>query len=553
MSNPFFQLGIVFIFATLLGAAVRFFKQPLILAYILTGFFLGFLGLTRLASQETLALLSKFGIAFLLFMVGLELKLTDFKQVGKVAFLVGLGQIIFTFLAGFLLSLTLGFAWLSSLYIAIALTFSSTVIVIKLLLEKNDLASLYGKVAIGILLIQDLVAILILMFLAGFQVQASPSFLSFLLVLVKGLAFFVFISFLVKKWIPLLFQIVAQSQELLFLTAVAWCFLFASLSLILGFSLEIGAFLAGVSLSSLPYHYQISARIKPLRDLFITLFFVGLGMQMILAPGLNFLIPALIFSAFVLTVKPLTVLLTMGWLGFRKRTSFFTASSLAQISEFSFILMAMGQGLGHVANEDVSLVTGVGIMTITVSSYLILKGQRIYQGISPYLSFLERETPHEKRSSLEKPPEDHVVLIGCNRMGGDILEFLKKKDQPYLVLDFNPEVIRWLEAQEVPCLFGDVTDEEILDQLNLGKAKIVISTVPNLDDNFGLIRRTKIKNSAALVLVTASYPEEEEELYRAGADYVILPQLLGGKHIAHLLAEHEDNLEEYLYSKRKSK
>lgn len=553
MSSLFLQIGAVFILATFLGVLVRFLKQPLILAYILAGLILGSLGVARVASQETFTLLSQFGIAFLLFMVGLELKLTDLKQVGKSAALTALGQIFFTFLISFLLCLTLGFALLSSLYISLALTFSSTIIVVKLLSERNDLNSLYGKLAVSLLLIQDFVAILTLMLLSGLRAQNSFNLVVFALVFVKALGLFLLVSFLLKRILPAVFQNVAKSQELLFLTAVAWCFLLASVALILGFSLEIGAFLAGVSLSSLPYNHQISARIRPLRDLFITLFFVGLGMQLVAVPGFNILVSALIFSALTLIGKPLIILLLMGWLGFRKRTSFLTAASLAQISEFSLILVVMGRELGHLSADDVSLITGVGVITITASSYLIMKAQRIYLKLFPLLSLFEREKPYEQRSALASMPENHIVLIGCNRMGSDILEFLRKKEENYLVLDFNPEIIRWLEAQNVPCLYGDVADEEILNQLDLGKARVVISTVPTLEDNLALISFAKISKSSAVLLVTASYPEEEEELYRAGADYVILPHLLGGQHVAHLLSEHAGNLQDYFYGKRKGK
>lgn len=553
MSNPFVEIGLVFILATVLGVGMRFFKQPLILAYILTGLALGFLGITKVTNPETLTLLSQFGIAFLLFMVGLELKIVDLRQIGRIAFLAAVGQVVFTFLVGFLLVLGLGFSLLPGIYIALALTFSSTIIVIKLLSEKNDLASLSGKIAVSLLLVQDFVVIVALMFLAGFKSETPPVLFSFVLLFIKGLAFFLVISFLIKRLIPVIFRHLAKNQELLFLTAVTWCFLLASISLLLGFSLEIGAFLAGVSLSSLPYHYQISSRIKPLRDLFITLFFVGLGTQMVLAPGLGFLLPAIILSAFILIIKPLIIMLLMGVLGFRKRTSFLTAVSLAQVSEFSLILMAMGLSLKHVTSGDVSLVTAVSIITIAASTYLILGGQKIYHRFASLLSFLEIGHPLEKRLALEKVPEDHVVLIGCNRMGGDILELLKKKEDPYVVLDFNPEVVRWLEAQSIPCLFGDSTDEEILNQLNLEKARIVVSTIPDVDDNLALISKVKVKNPKTIVVTIASFPEEEEELYRAGADYVVLPHLLGGKHVAHILSEHADHLEEYLSNKRKVK
>ncbi|MDO8551179.1 MAG: cation:proton antiporter [bacterium] len=551
MDNSFLQIGTILVLATTFGLGVRLLKQPLILAYILTGMSFGAMGLLGAASGETLSLLSTFGITFLLFMVGLELRLEDLKQVGKPVLFIGFGQVILTFIASLILSLILGFDSLASVYISLALTFSSTIITVKLLSDRRDLSSLYGRISVSILLVQDFVAIFILMFLSSTKAGVAFNPITFLLVFVKILALFLVISLLIKRAIPFLFRVLAQNQELLFLAAVTWCFLFASVSLLLGFSLEIGAFLAGVSLSSLPYHYQISSRIRPLRDLFVTLFFVALGMRMVLASGLDFLFSAIALSVFVLLVKPLIVMFLMGRAGFRKRTGFLTSITLAQISEFSLILVTIGQGLGHLGKGEASVIVGVGILTITTSNYLVMASQRIFHRIGDYLSIFEIANLHERRPKLEKKLENHTILVGCNRTGTDILELLKKKEGPYLVLDFDPEIIRTLEAQNIPCLFGDITDEEIIEQINLEKAKLIISTVPSLEDNLVLVSSAKLKNSEGVVIVTANFPDEADELYRAGADYVILPQLLGGKHIAHLLGEHTDNLEEYLYSKRK--
>lgn len=550
--NLFSQIGIVFILATFVGLAVRLLKQPLTLAYIFTGIGLGALAIAAAPSEETLSLLSQFGVAFLLFMVGLELKIGDLKQIGRNAIVVGFGQVTLTFAVSFMVALNLGFNSLAAIYIALALSFSSTIIVIKLLSEKGELDSLQGKFTIGLLLVQDLVAILVLMFLTSFKTQAIPNPTDIAFVLVKAVVFFILVLIFSRRFVPFVFRLVARNQELLFLTAVSWCFLFALTSVLLGFSIEVGAFIAGVSLSSLPYHYQISSRIRPLRDLFVVLFFVGLGMQMDVVSGFRVLVPVIVFSVLVLGVKPAIVFFLMSFSGFRKRTSFLTSTYLGQVSEFSLILMAIGQGLGHLEVEATSAMIGTGIVTIITSTYLILWGRIIYQRTSAVLSLFERGSSFEKSSLLAKPPEDHVILIGCHRTGSDILAFLKKWDHPYLVLDFNPEVISRLETEGIPCLFGDVSDEEILSQLNLAKAKILVSTVGKLEDNLVLVSKAKNLNEKVIILATAFYQEEEEALYKAGVDYVVMPHLLGGKHVAHLLSEHEKDLGKYLYAKRQN-
>lgn len=550
MDNPFIQIGLVLGLATVLGALMRFLKQPLVLAYILAGFVLTLFGLVKAEQNNLINLLSQFGIAFLLFMVGLELKVNDLKQLGRNVLIIGILHIFIIFSASFLLSLLLGLSLITSLFFGIALTFSSTVIVVMLLSENNDINSLYGKIAIGLLLIQDFVAILVLMFLPGFVQANSASFLPFLLIFAKGLGLFLVISFLVKTIIPWAFSQVAKNQELLFMAAVAWCLVLATIAKSLGFSYEIGAFLAGISLSSLPYHYQISTRIRPLRDLFIALFFTGLGMQVVIRGDMQFLYLAVILSLFVIISHPLVMLILVGFLGFRKRTSFLSSMTLGQISEFSLIIGALGFQLGYLTQSETSLLTTVGIATIAISTYMAYGSKYLYERLTGALSFFERDRPSEKRMLDSINYKDHVILVGCHRMGKDILEFLKKDKMPYLVLDFDPDVIEELEKENIPYLFGDMSDEEILNQTNISKAKIIISTNPDLEDNLNLIAKAKSRNPKIKIIVRASYPEQEDELYRAGADYVIIPYLLGGKHIAHLLSEHNRDLDKYLEAKK---
>ncbi|MBU4407003.1 MAG: cation:proton antiporter, partial [Candidatus Altiarchaeota archaeon] len=298
------DLGIIVLTATLLGLIARVLKQPLILAYVVAGVLIGPAAFRLITSGHMISTFAEMGIAFLLFMVGLELDLSRLKQVGRVSVLCGLGQIAITFVFGFLLSTLLGFQQLESFYIAFILTISSTMVVIKLLSDKNELDTLHGKIALGILLVQDIVTILVLALLTNI---GSLSLSTVADPLLKGLGL-VSIAIVAGVYVtPFLLRYIARSIELLFLFALSWCFVFAASSFVLGLSIGVGAFLAGLSLAAFPYNIEIIGRIKSLRDFFATIFFVSLGMQ--IPAHLVFLPEAIIFSLFVLLGNILIVLL----------------------------------------------------------------------------------------------------------------------------------------------------------------------------------------------------------------------------------------------------
>src|SRR3989344_5436341 len=375
----FLQLAAILVISTILGIIAQRFRQPLILAYIFTGIIISIFGVFKNLENSTFDLLANLGIAFLLFLVGIELRIEDLKYVGKAAIFTGIGQILFTALVGFVIVSLLGFPPIAALYIAVALTFSSTVIIIKLLAEKHDLNSLYGKIAVGFLLVQDFVAILALMIISGFGQGQTLDAGGLFLILIKGTILVGFAYLAAQYLLKPLFKITSQSTELLFVSAIAWAFLLAALGARAGFSIAIGAFLAGVSIASSPYRLQISARVKPLRDFFIVLFFILLGASMSLGASDVSISHVIILSVFILIVNPLIVLAIMFALKFRNRTSFLASIITAQISEFSLILVAVGASLGHLSSGHVALVSAVGIVTITLSSYMILYGDKIYR------------------------------------------------------------------------------------------------------------------------------------------------------------------------------
>ncbi|OGD94688.1 hypothetical protein A3F02_00420 [Candidatus Curtissbacteria bacterium RIFCSPHIGHO2_12_FULL_38_9b] len=554
MENLFFQLATVLVLASIFGIIARLFKQPLIIAYIFTGIVISVFAVFKSFDRAFLDILANFGIAFLLFLVGIELKIEDLKYVGKAAIFTGFGQIFFTALVGFIIVSALGFPVVPAMYIAIALTFSSTVIIVKLLTEKHDLQSLYGKIAVGFLLIQDFVAVLALMFLSGFSVGKTPHIGDIMLIFVKGFFLFIFTYIVSKTILKYVLKLTSTSVELLFISAIAWAFLMAAFAQRIGFSIAIGAFLAGIAIASSPYRIQISARVKPLRDFFIVIFFILLGASMSIGASGVQISHMIILSLFILIGNPLIVLAIMLPLGFRNRTSFLTSVTVAQISEFSLILMAVGYEIGHLTTEMVSLVSGVGIITITLSSYLILYGERIYKFIQKPFTKLFPEKARDPYVLHRELLKDHVILIGAEQMGSDILEFLKSKvadREQIVVVDFNPEIINSIRAAGFNAVFGDISDPEVLEELELGRAKLIIITDPDLLDSALLIKFAKDKNYKGPYVASSYWLHDAIKLYETGADYVVVPETVGGKHISRLLAENWEDLNNI--KKQKSK
>lgn len=545
MPHLFLQLAVVLVLATILGIILRSFKQPLVLAYIFTGIIISVFGLFKQIDKSILDLLSNLGIAFLLFLVGIELDTRDLKYVGRVAVFMGLGQIVFTALIGFVIISTLGFSTINAIYMAFALTFSSTVIIIKLLSEKHDLQSLYGKIAVGYLLVQDFVAILALMVLSGFGQGQAPSVYSMILIFVKGAFLVGFAYIMAKTALKHLFRLASYSTELLFVSAIAWAFLLSAIAESIGFSIAIGAFLAGVAIASSAYRIQISARVKPVRDFFIIIFFILLGASLSAGASKVLVSHVVILSLFILIGNPLIVFAIMISMKFRNRTSFLTSVTVAQISEFSLILMSVGRMLGHVSGEAVSLVAAVGIITITISSYFILYGDKIYRKLDKYLAKLFPQKAHDPYVANKEVLKDHIILVGAEQMGWDILEFLKKKvedSQKIVVVDFNPEIIQTLTASGYTAVFGDISDPEVLDELEFGHAKLLIITDPDVGDNSVLIKFAKEKNYKGPIIAAAYWLHDAVRIYEVGADYVVVPETVGGEHISKILAEHWQDL-----------
>lgn len=532
--NSFAEVGILMGVATVISLIMRLLKQPLIIGHILTGFLVGQYALGLFQNLETIELFSHLGIAFLLFSVGLSLNPNVLREYGMASVLNTFGQVFLTGGAGVLLCLMLGYNLVTSLYVGVAISFSSTVIVLKLLADKGDLDKLYVKVSIGSLLLQDLIAI-ILLFAIPLVSGSSDEGQSVLQILGFGLVACVFVFAFSNYVIKYLHPYLTQSQELLFLFANAWAIGISILFSNIGFSLEGGALIAGVALSTLPSSHEISARLTPLRDFFIVTFFILLGTRMVVSDFSMILIPAIILSIFVLLINPLIQMLVMGFLGYRKKTSFQTGMMAAQISEFSLILVGLGVTLNQVEQSVLSTVTLVGIITIFISTYFIFYSDKLYSFISPFLNFFERSNVREKAIKTEKYP---IILIGNGRVSYDFIKLFQKQNLKFLVLEHDPEAIENLKSLGIDYQYGDASDPDLLEDIKLNQAELIISTAPELETNMVIINIAKRNGDGPLVFSVAHRISNALELYEIGADYVILPHFLGGKYAASLLNRH---------------
>jgi len=552
VENIFLDLTVIICLAAGLSLVFRYLKQPEILAYILTGIIIGSFHLFQNSSQDMLQTMSQLGVTLLLFMVGLEIRVSELFSIGKSLLIASLGQIILTFLGGFTIATLFGMDLLPSIYIATALTFSSTIIVVKILSDKREMHSLYAKFSLGILLAQDIVAIGLLMFLSGFNAQASTtqSIFNLLLIILKGGVLVGIVIFLSRRVFPKIIESITKSPETLFLVSLAWVFGLAAIvsSPYVGFTIEIGGFLAGLALANSMANYQIIAKAKILRDFFIVIFFVLLGIQMSFDQLAVIIFPAIILSIFVIILKPFLTMVVMTAMGYRKRTAFLTGISLSQISEFSLILVFTGYKLGILDQQTVSMVTLVGLVSFFVSSYALVNSKKLYRILGPKLNFLEKQ--NAKKDEIQRTEDSlenlsgHVVVVGGDQMGESIMEALQDIGMEVVVVDFDPRVVERLKDKNVHRLFGDIADLDIQERAKISEAKVVISTVPDIEDNLLLLKEMKHENRKAKIIVMALDFRDAKTLYKEGADYVVLPHLAGGRQIAKIISEnHLDNIE----------
>jgi Kef-type K+ transport system membrane component KefB len=536
--SHFYELTALLTLAAVTGFVGLLLRQPMIVSFIAVGVLAGPSALGIVRSEDNIELLAELGIAVLLFLVGLKLDLKLVRTLGAVSLATGLGQVFFTSAIGFCIGMAMGLDITTSLYVAVALTFSSTIIIVKLLSDKKELDALHGRIAIGFLIVQDLVVVLAMMVLSAFGVGAEISeegnvWMQIGSVLAYGAVMLIFVGLFIRYVATGLVGRIAHSPELLIIFAIGWAALLAALGNHFGFSKELGGLLAGVSLASTPFREAIVARLSSLRDFLLLFFFIALGSQLDLSLLGAQIIPAMFFSVFVLVGNPLIVMAIMGYMGYRKRTGFMAGLTVAQISEFSLIFMAMGMSLGHVNADALGLVTLVGLITIALSVYMITYSQTLYRWLEPFMGMFERSVPlretENDQKNIERQTYD-VILFGLGRYGSAIAEQLRKDKIKLLAVDFNPDELRRWRAAGYDAVYGDACDHEFIGTLPLKSVKWVVSALPqhdlgltHEDPRLVLIDGLKRQKYKGKVAVSTHVAEEKKALKDKGADLVFLP------------------------------
>lgn len=549
MDIMFFELGSILALATILGLICYRLKQPLFFAYLITGMLVVNFGGQHITSPDTLKTLGELGIAFLLFLVGLELSITEIKRLGKTAALTTVGQFLIVGSAGWLAATAMGFSSITSLYIALALPLTSTIIAVKWLNDQNAIFSLHGRLGLGILLFQDLIAVAAIIFLSSLNSTAGQlGYIETALMLTKGGTLLVGSFVLSRYVVPKLFYALAASSELLFLGSIGWCVFLAAIASWTGFSLEIGAFLAGLTLSASSYRHQIVASIKPLRDFFIALFFIVIGLQLALDSIVSVIIPVLILSIIVLAANQLSVAFFLGRFGYKRHTIFFTAQLFGQIGEFSLLVASLGLTQAQISQSVVSLITAVVLVTILSQSYVLKHQQAVYRWLKPLLNILERSSLRSDKIKA-KTLQDHVVVLGASHLGEDVLLMLRRLSAPMVVVEYDPRRIIDLDGEKYPTIFGDATDESVLEEASIGKAKLIISSIDQHQANLQILHQHQLLAPSTPLVLTAATVEDALAYYRMGAAYVILPFQIGNNAIAQVVKEHWSNLDELSLAK----
>ncbi len=520
--------------AAAIGLIGHFLRQPLVVSYLVVGVLAGPAGIGLVRAADEVELLAELGIAVLLFLVGLKLDLGLVRSLGAAALTTGLGQVVFTAFFGFLIGLGFAMAPIEAFYVAVALTFSSTIIIVKLLSDKREIDSLHGRVALGFLIVQDVVVVLAMIALSAIGVGAAvedPT-RAILLVVGAGVVLLAVVLLFVRYLADPLSDRLARTPELLLLFAVALAAGGAAVADAVGLGKELGGLLAGVALASTPYRDALAARLAPLRDFLLLFFFVALGSRLDLGQIRADLAPAIVFSLFVLIGNPLIVLAIMGVMGFRKRTGFLAGLTVAQISEFSLVFIAMGVSLGHVGEGALGLVTLVGIVTIAASTYMILYSHELYAWLEPLLRPFERRVtarePSPEEVRFEGLPE--VVIVGLGRLGTALATRLAARGLRILAIDFDPTVVRRAAQLGLDVVYGDASDPEFLVHLPFRAARWVVLTVPGIerglthdDPRRATLQALRTAGFAGQIAVTARSEEEVAELRRLGAELVLSP------------------------------
>ncbi len=546
--SPFNEIVILVLAAVVAGAIAIRFRQPLLIAFILVGIAAGPVGLNAIHSTEQLHIFADLGLAMLLFVVGLKLDPQLIRSSGTASLIAGIGMMLITGVIGYLVCMALRLHHTESLYIAASLGFSSTVLIIKLLTDKGEADSLHGRIAVGILIVDDIVIVLAMIVLAAFTGAAETNLAhQAIFIILKGAALLLGIWLTSRYVFPRLMPVMSRSTELLVLSSVAWALALAGISEVLGFSKEVGAFMAGLSLASSPYRDVLSSKLASLRDFLLLFFFLDLGSRFDLHDLGAQVVPAIALSLVVMIEKPLSVMGILGLLGYRRRTSFMSGITVAQISEFSLILMALGVSAGHITDETLRLVTLVLMITIGIDAHLVVNAQSIYDKIGRRLHIFERPGIHREDSDAYSQLGNgahKIVLVGLGRYGNRIGSELISRNRSTLGVDFDPEGVKAWRQSGRDALFGDAEDPDFVKSLSLSGVKWVISSIRDNELNHRIVKNLRgagYKGPFACAVDESSVaPDDKLWLH---AEVLFRPFRDSATQAADLILEAEDKIE----------
>ena len=566
------DITLCILFAWMLGLLAHFSRQPLILAYLIAGFCIGPFGAGWVHSQESISVISELGLIFMLFMIGLEIDLKKIVRAGKVILFAAGGQLLGGCLLGVLffagIGLSLGGGRFDAVYLCVACALSSTVIIVKVLYEKRELDTLPGRITLGVLVLQDIFAILFL------AVQPSLANLeaSVILLSIGRVAVLVAAALLVSRYVlPRLFHQIARRPELILLGALAWCFLVAETAERLSLSREMGALIAGVSLSTFPYALDVTAKVTTLRDFFITLFFVALGMT-IPVPGLSVIGLALMIAAFTVVSRLVTTFTPLYLMKQGLRASLLPALNLAQISEFSLVVIQTGIAANHIAPETANAASFAFVVLAVLSTFAMSRSDEITRwAIGPLKRIGLRDLDHGNGHGEEGQEGGHgearrIVILGFFRAASALLAEIERQAPVLLeqitVIDFNPNVYQTLLSRGLHVIYGDISSADTLLHAGVGKSEMIILSVPDSllkgASNEKLVRHVRTLNPTAMIVATADLLSDVEELYAAGASYVTVTRLSDARELftvieaaqAGLLADKRAELDQRLGERR---
>ena len=551
-------LGLMIIIASILALIAQRLQQPLLLGYVIAGVVLG-PAITGIVHDPAplLSFIIELGLIFLLFIIGLELDLSKLQDVGKASAVIGTVQVLLVTLICALAGKVLGFTLVQGIYLGLAISFSSTIVVVKILTEIKEIDSLHGELALGILVIQDILAVISLSILGTLKNGgAESSLLGYLLdflhvtlpnsgwvatgLLLANLVLFALVTLLFYKYImPRIFKEAMSSAELLFVTTLAVMLVLSAIAGLFAFSLAMGAFLAGIALSTAPYSYEILGRVKPLKDFFLLLFFVSLGMQLIFENFVNQLSLILFIFIGAVVIKPLVIFFICKLFKYNNRTSFFVSLHLAQVSEFSLIIIASGITQGSMPTSTLTALVIVTILTMVLTEYLIHFDQAIYRIVQPLIAPMDVifGTRAEEHRNVPANYQPQVVIIGVNPMTAEAIETLHGKKR-ILVIDYNPRKIISYKERNIPTVCTDALNPELYETIDFSKTETVVSVVHESKSNLFLLKsmhELSKKGHKIAVVVSAATEDNAKRLYRAGATMVLMPDVMGRRLLSEIL------------------